>query len=57
MQKGDILYKLGDEEGAIEAYNKAIKLNSQNPYAYFGLAILYYRKGELENPQTFLIKS
>jgi len=55
-KKGDILYKLGDEEGAIEAYNKAIKLNSQNPYAYFGLAILHYRKGELEKSSNFFDK-
>ncbi|ENN95669.1 hypothetical protein J422_06553 [Methanocaldococcus villosus KIN24-T80] len=41
-KKGDILRKL-DSQRAIDAYMKSLEI-CENPYAYFGLALFYYKK-------------
>ncbi|ACV25200.1 tetratricopeptide repeat protein [Methanocaldococcus fervens] len=51
---GDILTKIGHSK-AVEMYNKSIEIYP-NPYAYFGLAIYYYRNGNIKKASNFFDK-
>ncbi|NPA62609.1 MAG: tetratricopeptide repeat protein [Methanococci archaeon] len=50
-KKGDLLSKIKNPD-AVEFYKKSLEI-CPNPYAYFGLAIHYYREGNYNLSQNF----
>ncbi|XRO77606.1 tetratricopeptide repeat protein [Methanocaldococcus sp. 10A] len=53
-KKGDILSKMDNLE-AVDCYKKSLELNP-NLYAYFGLAIFYYKRKDFEKASVFFDK-
>ncbi len=54
---GDLLYNLGDNEGAIEIYNNSLKMNSENTEALYGLGLCFKDNGSIDEAINYLEKA
>lgn len=57
IKQGKSFMENGDLDRAIDAFNNAVKLNSNSAEAYYHLGIIYVRKNDAPNGLNFLQKS
>lgn len=52
--KGEALIRLGRFEEAQYCFLRQLRIDHNEPYAYFGLAMVYYKKADLETADVYL---
>jgi tetratricopeptide (TPR) repeat protein len=54
---GNLYTLLSEYDAAIDAFEKALSLDGENPHIYDGLAYAYYKKGLYDKAQSFFEKA
>lgn len=50
---GERQYKVGDREGALSTYHRALELDPNNPITHYRLGYVYVQKNDLHNAEKF----